>query len=573
MHWWRIQSVHIVWFLVWILGLYAISSRQTSSTISRTAEGKVGTVATTQGGSGWATNSDVVHHPVRGIRNILFDFQWRARKRAVAPEKTAPTGPNCISDHPLREVDVVVDKDIEFPISGSSKYCPSDSVDPYNIQLTDIHVPVRVHTGSSVGEDEERVVVSSPVRELCVTGEKVLPNGDFYVGSWQGNLPEGTGKYLWADGCMYEGEWRRGKKTGKGKISWPTGATYEGEFMGGYMHGVGTYTGNGGTTYKGQWSMNVKHGHGRKTYANGDVYAGFWKQGVQEGFAKYVWANGNEYQGEWRGGSMCGKGILTWASGDRFDGQWLDGLEHGRGIYTWVDGSCYIGTWSRGLKDGKGVFYPAGSLSPSMSLLRNTDRAASRDDSLWTSHQSHRLGDDGRELRAPQRSRSHSSSSEKFLHVGDLSMTGELSQQGSRRRWSMESPVERAPGLDATTPWTVETILEGVEKTGGRYQPDGVRPLPPTVVVREYVQGVLMSELVKENVESTGHKKRRTRKASKEIKRPGETIFKGHRSYDLMLNLQLGIRLCPVPFALKKCFYAQAFEYVHEASRYIVVML
>ena len=24
--------------------------------------------------------------------------------------------------------------------------------------------------------------------------------------------------------------------------------------------------------------------------------------------------------------------------------------------------------------------------------------------------------------------------------------------------------------------------------------------------------------------------------------RPGETIFKGHRSYDLMLNLQLGIR-------------------------------
>ncbi|CAK9228070.1 unnamed protein product [Sphagnum jensenii] len=364
-----------------------------------------------------------------------------------------------------------------------SDYRTKDQTKPTATNTPSIGSPLPLNH-FSVGEDEERVVVSSPVRELCVTGEKVLPNGDFYVGSWQGNLPEGTGKYLWADGCMYEGEWRRGKKTGKGKISWPTGATYEGEFMGGYMHGVGTYTGNGGTTYKGQWSMNVKHGHGRKTYANGDVYAGFWKQGVQEGFAKYVWANGNEYQGEWRGGSMCGKGVLTWASGDRFDGQWLDGLEHGHGIYTWVDGSCYIGTWSRGLKDGKGVFYPAGSLSPGMSLLRNTDRAAPRDDSLWTSHQSHRLGDDGRELRAPQRSRSHSSSSEKFLHVGDLSMT----------------------------------------------------------VVREYVQGVLMSELVKENVESAGHKKRRTRKASKEIKRPGETIFKGHRSYDLMLNLQLGIR-------------------------------
>ena len=66
-------------------------------------------------------------------------------------------------------------------------------------------------------------------------------------------------------------------------------------------------------------------------------------------------------------------------------------------------------------------------------------------------------------------------------------------------------------------------------------------PLPPTVVVREYVQGVLMSELVKENAELVGHKKRRPRRSVREVKRPGETIFKGHRSYDLMLNLQLGI--------------------------------
>ncbi|CAM6033964.1 unnamed protein product [Sphagnum compactum] len=282
---------------------------------------------------------------------------------------------------------------------------------------------------------------------------------------------------------MYEGEWRRGKKTGKGKISWPTGATYEGDFMGGYMHGMGTYIGNGGTTYKGQWSMNVKHGLGRKTYANGDIYEGHWKQGVQEGFAKYVWARGNEYLGEWRGGLMCGKGVLTWASGDKFDGQWLGGLEHGHGIYTWVDGSCYIGTWSRGLKDGKGVFYPASSRPPDMSLLQNSEGAAPRDDNLWTLRQFHRIGHDGRELRAPRQSRSHSSSSEKLLQVGEQSK-----------------------------------------------------------MVQEYAEGVLMSELVKENVGSTSQKKRRARKASKEIKRPGETIFKGHRSYDLMLNLQLGIR-------------------------------
>ncbi|CAM6025158.1 unnamed protein product [Sphagnum balticum] len=434
--------------------------------------------------------------------------------------------------------EVGVEKEVEFLISGISKQIPFDSTTTLgNIPLDEIQVPQKGHT-CSVEDDEEAVVVRASVREPHLTGEKALPNGDFYYGSWQGNLPEGTGKYVWADGCMYEGEWRRGKKTGKGKISWPTGATYEGDFMGGYMHGVGTYIGNGGTTYKGQWSMNVKHGLGRKTYANGDIYEGHWKQGVQEGFAKYVWAHGNEYLGEWRGGLMCGKGVLTWASGDKFDGQWLGGLEHGHGIYTWVDGSCYIGTWSRGLKDGKGVFYPAGSRPPDMSLLQNSEGAAPRDDNLWTLRQFHRIGHDGRELRAPRQSRSHPPSSEKILQVGEQSKSSELSQH----QWNIESPIERAPGLDAFTPLTVETIQEGVEKAGGWHPPDSIRPLPSTVVVQEYAEGVLMSELVKENVGSTSQKKRRARKASKEIKRPGETIFKGHRSYDLMLNLQLGIR-------------------------------
>jgi 1-phosphatidylinositol-4-phosphate 5-kinase len=459
-----------------------------------------------------------------------------------------------------------VNKEVEFSSNGCSikPWPSSDSAAPLSLAVVDIHVPQKKGYTGNVGEhddDEEEeeeeeeggggggggesvVVNINPVMEPpSVIGERVLPNGDFYVGSWQGNLPEGTGKYLWADGCIYEGEWGRGKKTGKGKFSWPTGATYEGDFMGGYMHGVGTYTSGsiGGTTYKGHWSLNVKHGHGRKTYANGDVYEGFWKQGVQEGFAKYVWASGNEYQGEWRTGSMCGKGILTWASGDKFDGQWLDGLEHGRGIYTWVDGSCYIGNWSRGLKDGKGVFYPDGSLSPDTRLLQNSDN-------LSTLQQSHKVGHDGGlELRAPGWSRSHSSSSEKSFHVGDVvSRSGELSQHSSYHRWTiLESPVGKGPRSDATTPWTGETILEGVEKTGhGPHPPDSSNEpsLFPTVVVREYVQGVLMSELVKENAESDGHKKRRPRKAHKEIKRPGETIFKGHRSYDLMLNLQLGIR-------------------------------
>ncbi|KAF7099264.1 hypothetical protein CFC21_100917 [Triticum aestivum] len=65
------------------------------------------------------------------------------------------------------------------------------------------------------------------------------------------------------------------------------------------------------------------------------------------------------------------------------------------------------------------------------------------------------------------------------------------------------------------------------------------------VLEREYAQGVLISEVVLNNGNSETSKnarRRRQSKAAKDVKRPGETIIKGHRSYDLMLSLQLGIR-------------------------------
>jgi 1-phosphatidylinositol-4-phosphate 5-kinase len=63
------------------------------------------------------------------------------------------------------------------------------------------------------------------------------------------------------------------------------------------------------------------------------------------------------------------------------------------------------------------------------------------------------------------------------------------------------------------------------------------------ILEREYAQGVLISEVVldKWSLPESSSKKLKLglRRAAK---RPGETIIKGHRSYDLMLCLQLGIR-------------------------------
>ncbi|KAK7385110.1 hypothetical protein VNO78_30821 [Psophocarpus tetragonolobus] len=62
-------------------------------------------------------------------------------------------------------------------------------------------------------EEDDFIASPSPLHALAV--ECVLPNGDIYFGILSGNVPHGTGKYVWSDGQMYEGEWKKGKACGK----------------------------------------------------------------------------------------------------------------------------------------------------------------------------------------------------------------------------------------------------------------------------------------------------------------------------------------------------------------------
>ncbi|XP_044498325.1 phosphatidylinositol 4-phosphate 5-kinase 9-like [Mangifera indica] len=371
-------------------------------------------------------------------------------------------------------------------------------------------------------------------------GELLLTNGESYSGSLLSNVPEGPGKYVWQDGCIYEGEWQRGMRHGNGKILWPSGAIYEGEFSGGYIHGRGTYTGPGGLTFKGRWKLNLKHGLGCQVYPNGDVFEGFWIQGTPEGHGMYAWANGNIYLGNMKGGKMSGKGTLTWRNGDSFEGSWLNGMMHGFGVYTWSDGGSYVGTWSRGLKDGKGSFYPKGSWG-----------SASQELYLSALRKRGLLPD----LRKQMHANAHHTSSVDMAnakiggHRGSRRISADnlskgnlinLEQARSRnvsleRRWSLEVSIEKVIGHDSSLDLS-ESFSEGLEK-------ESDTNVPP-ILEREYMQGVLISELVLNNSfsESSRREKRRQKKLVKEVKRPGEAIIKGHRSYDLMLSLQLGIR-------------------------------
>ncbi|CAL5330585.1 unnamed protein product [Camellia sinensis] len=342
-------------------------------------------------------------------------------------------------------------------------------------------------------------------KEECTV--KVLSNGDMYNGHWVDNLPHDQGKYLWADGCMYVGEWSKGKTMGKGRFSWPSGATYEGEFKSGYMHGQGTYTGVSGT-YKGSWVMNLKHGKGTKNYANGDYYDGAWCKGLQDGQGRYQWNNGNHYIGQWKNGIMNGNGTMIWANGNRYDGFWEDGLPKGNGTFRWADGSFYVGAWSTDPKEQSGTYYPlvsqVGNLEWDPQELFSVDlndcKICSAEkvtilpsqkmpnwpdiegESLQIQNQPMSIGDDDRHRR--------------------MSVDGRLSNGGGTYSFSSDTEEEEEEEEEEEGEGLGNLQLDDMDLSMGTKQQIRIQP----------------------------------------VRRQGETISKGHKNYELMLNLQLGIR-------------------------------
>ncbi|KAA3465243.1 phosphatidylinositol 4-phosphate 5-kinase 5-like [Gossypium australe] len=332
--------------------------------------------------------------------------------------------------------------------------------------------------------------------------EKILPNGDYYTGQWYDNFPDGQGKYLWTDGCMYLGEWHKGKTMGKGRFSWPSGARYEGEFKAGYMDGSGTYIGSNGDTYKGKWVMNMKHGHGILNYSNGDCYDGEWRRGLQEGHGKYQWQNKNYYIGEWKNGVIFGKGTFVWSNGNTYDGYWEDGMPKGNGTYQWPDGSFYVGNWSKDPDEQNGTYYPSeSSLAASLEWDPTT---------VYNELAGCKICVGERVSIMP---------SQKRLATWYSSKGGD-----KPRRMSVDGRVS----VGVERPLDKMSLWENDGNSNGLRQ------------VRRDLDCELLG--IPHNDANPKFNLGLPLKAPKLEKRQGETISKGHRNYELMLNLQLGIR-------------------------------
>jgi 1-phosphatidylinositol-4-phosphate 5-kinase len=265
--------------------------------------------------------------------------------------------------------------------------------------------------------------------------------------------------------------------------------------------------------------MNKKQGMGTMVYSNSDTYEGLWNEGLPDGYGKYTWAAGNIYIGNWKSGNMNGRGVMQWINGDTLDCNWLNGFAHGKGYCKYASGACYIGTWDRGVKDGHGIFYQPGSKIPCN--LEVSECATNNDGT------------------------SASSSSNVKAKIGLLFILQNMCNKRGLRRF-FHRPRRISNGTtpifydDSRNHLSQDLCNKSLSSNERLRDCDVHKDL---VYEREYVQGVLILEQPKgkdSGMLDSGETQENT--WQKQERGPMETIYKGHRSYFLMLNLQLGIR-------------------------------
>ncbi|KAM0948795.1 putative 1-phosphatidylinositol-4-phosphate 5-kinase [Dioscorea sansibarensis] len=287
-------------------------------------------------------------------------------------------------------------------------------------------------------------------------------------------------------GDYYAGEWRCSVPHGTGKYFWTDGCIYEGEWRHGRITGRGKFSWPSGATYEGELKSGFMDGVGTYTGPSGDTYRGTWSMNVKHGRGQRSYVNGDCYDGEWQCGVQEGNGRYTWCNGNEYIGQWRGGAMHGKGIFMSSNGDRYEGDWEEGeLKDASeecsGNLSACKVCSEETLLILPSQKAIN-----WT------CVEDG--WRAMAKSKRRASA--------DGSGTGMRRANGYTKTMI---------GLDKMCNW------ESDDDGGGEGGEWHLGEMPE----KRLGQG---------------------KWPVKETKKQGVTISKGHKNYELMLNLQLGIR-------------------------------
>ncbi|KAJ3681044.1 hypothetical protein LUZ60_015533 [Juncus effusus] len=332
------------------------------------------------------------------------------------------------------------------------------------------------------GEDSS----SSPSSSISNNGETQIQE--------QEEITEHVDRLL-PNGDFYTGDWLSGRPHGIGKYLWTDGCMYEGEWRFGRAYGRGKFSWPSGATYEGEFHKGFMDGFGTYTSSSGDTYWGGWSMDLKHGHGKKLFPNGDYYDGEWGHGFQEGHGKYVWKDGSKYSGDWKAGAIHGRGLLQWANGNRYDGGWKDGAPNGSGTF-------------------------RWA---------DG------------------SLYVGCWSMEdGTLQQKG------VYYPSPGASSLTSRDP--EDDFSAGLREC--EVCPGEIVSVLPSKKKLHWMRGRSKSMIsfagLRNEEEEEGDADWKEGEAApvtpmmrwppREIKRQGETISKGHKNYELMLNLQLGIR-------------------------------
>ncbi|CAN0916924.1 Phosphatidylinositol 4-phosphate 5-kinase 6 [Linum grandiflorum] len=142
------------------------------------------------------------------------------------------------------------------------------------------------------------------------------------------------------------------------EIVLPNGDFYTGQWLDGFPHGHGKYIWTDGCVYLGDWQKGKKTGKGKFSWPSGASYDGDFKAGYMDGKGNYTGASGDTYKGPWVMNLKHGQGIQSYrVVGDSYDGEWKKGVQDGHGKYQWKNGTSYVGQWRGGVMNGDGIIH------------------------------------------------------------------------------------------------------------------------------------------------------------------------------------------------------------------------
>ncbi|KAL9666152.1 hypothetical protein QQ045_000476 [Rhodiola kirilowii] len=305
---------------------------------------------------------------------------------------------------------------------------------------------------------------------------------------------------LLPNGDFYSGDLSTNVPHGSGKYLWADGCMYEGEWRRGKANGKGKFSWPSGATYEGDFKSGRMDGFGTFIGSEGDSYRGTWSSDRKHGNGKKRYVNGDLYEGVWRKNIQDGHGRYAWRNGNEYRGEWKNGVISGRGTLIWSNGNRYDGQWENGVPKGNGVFsWPDGSCYVGNWCKDNLKQQHHLSGTYYSGFSEDAKSDAGGEF-----------VQEKMMKRSSSVDSGLCQKQQLPRICIWESEGEAG---DITC-----DIVDG----GKPFRVNGDRAALDLDCFRPIKQSPCCF--------------------SSEVKKPGQIIVKGHRNYDLMLNLQLGIR-------------------------------